>query len=123
MKRQTRFTPTFIYLLSAMIVWTTFFMGSYGMVAAICAFRLPEAWLGISTAQLGLGVATLIALTVTSLLAVRAWRYTAGRRGGYGGFAASLVILQSIVALVAITWNFLPLAFLDGCGLQELGNI
>ena len=119
MTSETRFTHAFAYLLSAMIVWMVFFMGSYGLVATICAIRLPPPILGMLPAQLGLGAATLIALAVTSCLIVRAWRHKAVANDWRAGFTASLVILQGVIALMAIGWNFLPLAFLAGCGLQD----
>lgn len=119
MTSETRFTRAFTHLLSAMIVWMAFFMGSYGLVATICVIKLPAPILGMLPAQLGLAAATLIALAVTSCLIVRAWRHKADANDWRGGFTASLVILQGVIALIAIGWNFLPLAFLDGCGLQD----
>lgn len=114
-----RFTPVFACLLAAMIVWTVFFMGTYGLVAVICAIALPRTIIGLPPAHLALGTATLIALTITSFLAFSAWRQKQTGSGPDGSFTANLVILQSIIALIAIAWNFLPLAFLEDCGLQQ----
>lgn len=118
----TGFTPAFAYLLSAMIVWVTFFMGSYGLVAVICAVGFPWAISGMPPTHLGLAAATLLALGITSILVIQAARRSTNV-DGVAKFTATMVILQGVVAAIAIAWNVLPLVFLEGCGLQELPRL
>lgn len=113
-----RFTPTFLYLLSAMIIWIIFFMGSYGLIAVICAVGLPWASPGLA-AHLSLGAATLLALGATTMLLFQARRRTETASGD-ARFVEIQVVLQCVAAVIAIAWNALPLVFLEGCGLQEL---
>ncbi len=118
MRMGRRFTPTFAYLLSAMIVWAVFFMGSYGLVSLFCAIRPSPAIAGIPAAPVALGLMTFMALAATSFLVFTAWRHRSDNQDDR--FIAGLVLLQGGIAAVAILWNLLPLAFLEGCGWQEL---
>jgi hypothetical protein len=118
--REGAFVPLLLYMTAGVLIWTAYFLATYGAVGVGCARNLGAARLfGIPLLPLGVGAATVVALAATAAMMVAAWRrYGRKQRASDStrSFVAFTAMVLAVLAFVAIVWNGIPALLLHDCG-------
>ena len=113
-------------MVGAPIVWAVHFVTVYVLVSLACAFRFAEGRvLGIGIVPFLIGIATLIAVILITMLArlgYRRWRQTEADRRRMDPdlwerrrFMALTALLLSGLSLIATIWVAVPVALIEPC--------
>ena len=108
-----------ITLVGAPIIWMAHFVICYVIVALVCALQLNDARiLGLDPAQLGVAIATALALLLMGGIAavnLRTWRHPSGPDPEISRFFAANTLLLCSLSAVALIWVAFPTALLPTC--------
>lgn len=106
-------------LVGAPLIWMVHFVVCYAVVSLVCASQLgEERVMGLSAAQFGVAVSTLIAgalifgIAVTSL---RRWRNPPGPDAEISRFFAINTLLLCAISVMAMLWVAFPALMLPPC--------
>jgi hypothetical protein len=93
-------------MLTGVVAWAVQFTVVYGYAALVCAGRVP---FGPPTIPLVSAVVTMIAVGVSVLVAIAAWRHARTGASSDGHlFMGRMTVLIATVAVVAILWTGMP---------------
>lgn len=108
-----------ITLVGAPIIWMAHFLACYVVVALVCALQLTDSRiLGMDPAQLGITIATGMALLLMggiALVQFRKWRYPSGPDPELTRFFAANTLLLCGLSALALAWVAFPSMVLPTC--------
>lgn len=117
--RQSLTLQRLITLVGAPIIWMVHFLVCYVIVALVCALQLTEARiLGLDPAELGVSIATVLALLLMGGIAVvnlRKWRHPSGPDPEMSRFLAANTLLLCSLSALALIWVAFPTVILPTC--------
>ncbi len=119
MTRQSLTLQRMITLVGAPIIWFAHFLACYVIVALVCALQLADTrLLGLDPAELGVVIATALALLLMGGIAVvnwRRWRQPPGPDTEINRFLAANTLLLCLLSALALLWVAFPTALLPTC--------
>lgn len=115
------FTPTFLYMLAGLIVWSVRFLAVYSFTAIACS----RGWTGEAFAGIGLIPFVVALLTLGSIVGCVAVLARAVPRLGFRSpdrdaeentrFVHAIAATVAALALLSIAWETLPLFLVPAC--------
>lgn len=109
------FTRTFLIMFSGPLIWAAHFLFIYVLNGIVCARPAAQVeWLGIGAASWGINAATIVAIgTIAAIhLRIQARKTEADNPDFIAWIAAAL----SLLSIVAILWETLPVFLVPACG-------
>lgn len=112
---RNRFSRTFLFLLAGPIIWAAHFVFIYSTHGVICARpTLRDAWVGAPVFPWIIAAASLLALSVMSLIYLRLRTRMPPTQDP--GFLPWLAGALSLLSAVAIVWETIPVLWTPACG-------
>lgn len=117
--RQSMTLQRLITLVGAPVIWMAHFLVCYVVVSLVCALQLTDSRLfGMNTAQLGIAIATGIALLLMGGIAavqLRRWRHPTGPDPDLTRFFSANTLLLCGLSALALLWVAFPSLVLPTC--------
>jgi hypothetical protein len=109
------FTRSFLMIFTGPIVWALHFVAIYSWTGLLCARpELNREWLGLGLAAWGTLAASFVAIAIIGVASLRA--RTRPGDGEHKVFVKYLAFALNVLAVLAISWEALPVLLLPACG-------
>jgi hypothetical protein len=108
------FTRAFLLMFAGPLIWVAHFLFVYVLNGVVCARPAVQAeWLGIGATSWGINIATIVAISAIAAIQLRI--RARSTQAGNPDFIDWLAAMLSLLAVIAIIWETLPIFLVPAC--------